>query len=66
MLTKARREVLEHIERHSDGGRHRVRVPDAWIEEAEQSVQDGQSTPRWPSGRKLTEAGRRALQGETP
>jgi hypothetical protein len=64
MMTKARREVLEHIWRHSDGGKYGVAVPEAWIEEADRSVKDGQSTPRGPGGRILTEAGRRALQGE--
>lgn len=60
-LTDFRRKVLEHIEFHSEGGIYGVSVPDAWIEEADASVVDGQSTPRGLNGRKLTPAGRAAL-----
>lgn len=60
-LTDLRRKVLEHIDYWTkDGGS--CRVPDGWIEEADQSVKDGQSTPRGLNGRKLTPAGRLALQ----
>lgn len=61
-LTPLRIKVLQHIETHSDGGKWPVRVPDAWIDEADRSVADGQSTPRDINGRKLTEAGRAALE----
>src|SRR5690606_25786651 len=64
-LTPLRRKVLEHIEIHSEGGKYGVRVPDAWIEEADASVLDGQSTPRDLNGRKLTESGRQALRPTT-
>lgn len=60
-LTEFRAKVLRHIENHSEGGKYGVRVPDSWIDEANASVADGQSTPRGMDGRKLTEAGRRAL-----
>lgn len=56
-LTPFRRKVLEHIEYQ-----YGCRVPDAWIEEADSSVRDGQSTPRDLNGRKLTPAGRLALE----
>lgn len=64
-LTQERRRVLEHIERHSCGGRFPCRVPDAWILEANQSLIDGQTAIR-TGGRVLTPAGRAALsdQGE--
>ena len=59
-LTKARLQVLRHIANHDDGGRWGVRVPDAWIEEANASIVDGQ-TGRNALGRYLTPAGRLAL-----
>lgn len=64
-MTDLRRKVLEHIEYHSEGGKYGCRVPDAWIEEAEASVREGQSTPRGLDGRKLTHAGRQALKDST-
>lgn len=57
-----RRMVLEHIEYHSEGGKYGCRVPDPWIDEADASARDGQSTARGLDGRKLTDAGRRALE----
>lgn len=60
-ITELRAKVLRHIDDHSYGGRWGTRVPDAWIDEANQSVVDGQSTPRDMEGRKLTELGRTAL-----
>ncbi|MGW9332758.1 hypothetical protein [Bosea sp. NPDC055594] len=61
-LTPFRRKVLEYIEYHSEGRKYGCRVPDAWIEEADSSVRDGQSTPRDLNGRRLTPAGRLALE----
>lgn len=59
-LTKERLQVLQHIALHDNGGRHGVRVPDAWIAEANASIADGQ-TGRNALGRYLTDAGRAAL-----
>lgn len=63
-LTKERMLVLRHIAAHDEGGKHGVRVPNAWIEEANASIEDGQ-TGRNALGRYLTPAGRAALgEGE--
>lgn len=60
-LTELRARVLRHIERHSEHGKYGALVPNEWIDEAEASVRDGQSTPRGRDGRKLTIVGLRAL-----
>lgn len=60
-LTELRAKVLRHIELHSEQGKYGAIVPNEWIEEAEASVRDGQSTPRGLGGRKLTIIGLRAL-----
>lgn len=59
-----RARVLAHIELHSEGGRWGVRVPDDWIDEANASVEDGQSV-RGRDGRRLTEKGRSDLAAMT-
>lgn len=59
-LTKERLQVLQHIAQHDCGGTQGVRVPDAWIAEANASVADGH-TGRNALGRYLTDAGRAAL-----
>ncbi len=63
-LTEIRAKVLAHIELHSARGRFPCRVPDAWIEEANASIADGQSTHMEAKGRVLTDAGRAALAAQ--